>query len=262
MERKQQVRRTPLEQESNALAVRQRQAGHELATRQKEVRAALRQGYLQESHRIRLDRAAHKPKGLAAFLGRITGVELVTKKIYRYRDKTRHDALLAQKRELADRQKNEVEVLTRRQELETLTVQRRIQVLELVEKRELRSLEMALVKERRVKERDRTSREPSPEPRMDVFNKAAKKPIDLMAEFERAAGSGEAEGESSGGSARDPAPEAEITIQRRRRTKDRSPEVERPARTKGYDRDTDNNGPSDDDPAPRRRRDRDFDRGR
>jgi hypothetical protein len=28
--------------------------------------------YLQESRRIRLDRAAHRPQGLAAFIGRIT----------------------------------------------------------------------------------------------------------------------------------------------------------------------------------------------
>ena len=262
LQRKQQHRRAPLEQESKALAVRQRQAGHELATRQKERRAALRQAYLQESKLIRLDRAAHRPRGLAAFLGRITGVELITKKIQQYRDKTRYAAFDAQKRELADQQQREISALARRQELQTQTMQRRLRALELVEQRELRSMETALLKERRIEERVRTSREPSREPHMDAFNKAAKKPIDLTAEFERATQSGGDEGGSSGESAQDPAPESEVTIHRRRRTRDRSQEVERSSRTKEPDRDTDNDGPSDDDPAPRRRRDRDLDRGR
>ena len=77
-------------------------------------RAEFRQGYLQESQRIRLDRAAHRPKGLAAFIGRITGVELITKKIQQYRDKTRYEAFLAQKKELAERQQRETAALERR----------------------------------------------------------------------------------------------------------------------------------------------------
>ena len=101
---------------------------------------AFRQGYLQESRRIRLDRAAHRPTGLAAFIGRITGVELITKKIHEYRDATRYKLFLAQKKELAERQQREAAALDRRQELEALTMQRRLRALEQVEKRELRSL--------------------------------------------------------------------------------------------------------------------------
>src|SRR5665213_2325744 len=222
LQRKQQDRRAPLEQESKALAARQQQAGHEVATRQKENRAALRQGYLQESSRIRQDRAAHRPKGLAAFLGRITGVELITKKIHQYRDKTRYDAFVEEKRELTERQQRETSALTRQQQLQTLTAQRRLRALELVEQRELRSLETALLKERRIEERKRTGREPSPvEPsraHIDLFNEAAKKPIDLTAEFGQAAGSGEAEGGASGKTTKDPAPESDVKIARRRRT--------------------------------------------
>src|ERR1700686_2926093 len=220
LQRKQEDRRAPRGEESKALADRQRRAGQELATRQKDARSGLRQGYLQETKRIRLDRAAHRPQGLAAFIGRITGVELITKKIKQYRDKTRYDAFLAQKRELTERQQLETSALARRLELETLTMQRRIRALELVEQRELRSLETALLKERRVEERKRTGREPSPvEPsraHMDLFNEAAKKPIDLTAEFGEAAGSGEAEGGASGETTKDPAPESDVKIARRR----------------------------------------------
>jgi len=265
LQRKQQDRRAPLEQDSKALSVRQQRAGHELATRQKESRAALRQGYLHETKRIRLDRSAHRPQGLAAFIGRITGVELITKKIQQYRDKTRYDAFLAQKRELTERQQRETSALARQQELQTLTTQRRLRALELVEQRELRSLETALLKERRVEERKRTGREPMPiEPsraHLDLFNEAAKKPIDLTAEFGQAAGSGEAEGGASGETTQEPAPESEIKIARRRRTRDRSQDVERSAGSKRTDPDPDDD-PSPESPTPRRRKDRDFDRGR
>jgi hypothetical protein len=266
LQHKQQDRRLPLTQEGKALAERQRQTRHVLSGQQMQSRAALRQGYLQESRRIRIDRLAHKPKGLAAFLGCITGVELITQKIQQYRDKTRYDAFAAKKRELTDRQQRETSALTKQQELQTLTAHRRLRALELIEQRELRSLETALLKERRVEERERTSRQPAPmEPsraHTDLFNEAAKKPIDLTAEFAGAAGTGEAEGGASGETTQDPAPEAEVTIQRRRRTRDRSQDPERSPKANPSDRDTDNNGPSGDDPAPPRRRNRDPDRGR
>jgi hypothetical protein len=293
---KQQPRRLTVEHEAKGLADRQRQVRQEFSERQKQERMAFRQGYLQESRSIRRDRAAHRPTGLAAFIGRITGVELITKKLYEYRDATRYKLFLAQKKELADRQQREAAALDRRQQLETLTMRRRLHALDRVEKREMRSLETTLTKERRIEDRERTGRTPPPpepvptytddanepvkepidlpavferasaEPaptHVDEFNRAAKKPIDLMAEFERASGSGDGEGSASGDSAQDPAPEAEIKVQRRSRTRDRTPDAERTTRSGRGERDKDNDGPSGDDPAPtRRRRDRDLDRGR
>src|SRR6185437_7715466 len=117
LRRRQQPRRRDVEQQANGLADRQRQARQEFSGRQKQERMAFRQRYLQESRRIKLDRAAHRPQGLAAFIGRITGVELITKKIHQYRDATRYRLFLAQKRELADRQQRDAATLERRQEL-------------------------------------------------------------------------------------------------------------------------------------------------
>jgi hypothetical protein len=91
------------------------------------------------------------------------------------------------------------------------------------------------LKERRVEERERTERHPQPESirsHPDEFNKAAKKPIYLTAEFERASGSAGDDGEAAGGAVQEPAPEAEVTIQRRKRTKDRSPAIDRSANKK------------------------------
>lgn len=262
LQRKQQPRRQAVEQEAKALAERQRHARQEFLARQWGERAALRQSHLQENRRIRIERAANKPRGLAAFLGRVSGVELITKAIHRYRDAVRHREFLARKQELAERQKREAQALGRRQQLETLTMQRRVKALELVEQRERKSLETKLLKDRRVEERGRTERAPLAsakvsEPHKDVFNKAAEKPIDLTAEFDKASGSGSADGKSAGDSSETPAPESEIKVQRRKRTRERSEEPERSTRRAERDRD----GPSPDD-TPRRRRDRDFGRDR
>lgn len=292
LQRKQQPRRQSVELEAKGLNGRQRQARQEFSAQQKQERMAFRQGYLRESRSIRSDRAAHRPTGLAAFIGRITGVELITKKIHQYRDASRYKLFLAQKAELTERQQRDEKAFDRRQALERATIERRLHALDRLEKRELRSLETSLLKERRIEDRERTGREPPPpEPvpaRKEEFNKAAEKPfdlsaeferasaepapthvgefnraakapIDLTAEFERASGSDGGESTASGDSAQDPAPEAEIKIQRRHRSRDRTPDAERSTRSASPD-----SRPSGDDEAPtrRRRRDRDLDRGR
>ncbi|MET4072602.1 hypothetical protein ABID58_007431 [Bradyrhizobium sp. S3.2.6] len=142
-----------------------------------------RHRFLQESRRIKIERAVNRPKGLAEFLGRITGVALITQKVQQFRDAARYRAFLAQNKDLAERQQRERGAFERKLALETLTMQRRLRALELVEQRERQSLEISLLKERRVEERERTERKPQPEQtRMhpDEFNKAAKKPIDLI----------------------------------------------------------------------------------
>jgi hypothetical protein len=80
---------------------------------------------------------------------------------------------------LTDRQQHEAQALELRQAPETLTMQRRLRALELVEHRQLRSLENALLKERRIEDRERLGWQPSPvelsgEAHIDVFNKAVK----------------------------------------------------------------------------------------
>ena len=298
LQRRQQPRRVAVEQEAKGLAERQRLARQEFSERQKQERHTFRQGYLQESRRIKAHRAAHRPTGLAAFIGRITGVELITKKIHQYRDATRYKLFLAQKTELAARQQRDVAAFERRHELERAAMQRRVHALEQVEKRELRSLESTFLKERRIEDRERTGRAPpAPEPtpaRKEEFNKAAEKPfdltaafkeacteaapaepapdpadafkraaeppIDLTAAFEKASGSGEGDGDASGDAAQNPAPEAEIKIERRRRrTRDRAPDAERSTRSRRRDRDGESDSPPSDDTEPTRRRRRDRD---
>jgi len=156
----------------------------------------------------------------------------------------------------------------------------------------MRSLESTLARERRIEDRERTGRASPPQPVLmpnktpemsismtaefekasaepasshaDEFNMAAKAPIDLTPEFERASGAGSGEGEASGSSAQDASPEAKIEIQRRRSARDRTPDAERPTRKTRSNRNQESEGSPSDDPASTggRRRNRDLDRGR
>jgi hypothetical protein len=163
---------------------------------------------------------------------------------------------------LTDRQQREAREFARWQSLERLAMERRLKALELVEQRERKSLEVALLKERRIEDRERQEGSRAPqEPsrtRSDEFNEAATKQPERVKEAERGEQSDESSGESAAGSVQEVAPEAEITIQRRKRTRERE-EPERSERNR-RDREHDSDDPSPDNP-PRRRRDRDFDRG-
>lgn len=148
-------RRAGAERDAAALKVRQGRERAELSQRQAQERSALRTAYLDEMKRRRLERARHAPKGLAAFLGRITGVALITKKIHQYRDRKRFETFLADRQRLKDRQGRERMALRHAQELHAADLMRKLRALDQVEQRERRSLETALLKARRIAERRR-----------------------------------------------------------------------------------------------------------
>jgi hypothetical protein len=84
---------------------------------------------------------------------------------------------------------------------ETAAFERKM-ALELVEQSEFQSSEVSLLKERRAHERERTEGQRQTEPALshpDEFNRAAKEPIDLTAEFDRASRSTGDAGEATGG---------------------------------------------------------------
>jgi hypothetical protein len=260
--RKQQPRRQGVQRDGKALSERQRQTRQVFSAGQWGERAALRQSYLLEGRRIKTERAAHRPTGLAAFLGRITGVELITKKVQQYRDRTRYAAHVTHVRDLKERQQREAREFERRQALERLAMERRLKALELVEQRERKSLEIALLKERRIAERERQEGSRAPQQgarsRSDEFNEAATKQPERSKEAER--GKDTEAGDASGSAGQRVAPEAEITIQRRKRTRERDEELDRTAGPRETHHEHEND-PSPDN-HPRRKRDRDFDRER
>ena len=148
-------RRQEAEKNAADLKARQGRERQALLQEQKRERSELRTAYLDEMKRRRMERAGHAPKGLAAFLGRITGVALVTKKLHQYRDRKRFEAFLADRQRLKDRQGQERLVLRRSQRLEAADVTRKLRALDQIEQRERRTLETTQLKQRRIDERRR-----------------------------------------------------------------------------------------------------------
>lgn len=289
-------RRAKLEGQAAHLRERQRDARARLAQDQKAARQQRKGDYLAQRAHVRAERAQHAPKGLAAFLGRITGVALITKKIHRFRDHRRFEAYLADKQQLAGRQRDERELLARRHELQGAYMERKVRALDQVEKRERKGLEQARTKGRRQRINERHEHMPAftlelkPSGRKPKIEKAknrfisplaqelreaaleekASRKIKLAEEFARAAR--EEEGDSGGGSSSGapiPAPEPKIERQGRQKG-DLSHEFNAAAFNPddpddgddGVRPEQDDKGPDDDTPKPRRTRKRDLDRER
>lgn len=200
----------------------QRQNQHkdrvDLARNQRAGRDALRGAHLAETRRIREQRERSKPTGLASFLGRVTGIELLRKGLHNYQDRKRLKAFMVARDNLKLDQAQERLDLARRQEMQTLDMRRKLRALERVEKRELRSLEESMRREIRIQERggreqmpsltialpqDKKRERPQANTIPERFGAAASgkgKEVELFKDFDRASGADETGGESQGGS--------------------------------------------------------------
>jgi hypothetical protein len=136
-------RRRAVEDEATTLSRAQGLERSALAAAQLAARRALRAGYLADARRIRAHRAHNRPTGLAAFLGKVTGVALITKKYQRYQDGRRFAAYAARKDRLTAAQRDESGLLLRRHELEGADVHRRLRGLAAIERKERESLALA-----------------------------------------------------------------------------------------------------------------------
>jgi hypothetical protein len=292
-------RREKLEQQVAVLKAQQsdeRQAG---LAEQKQQRLVLKSAYRAEMRQRRIVRNRNKPRGLAAFLGRITGVELITRKVYKYRDRKRFEAFLEAKQQLKDRQAQEGRELQRRQEMQALDLQRKVRALAQIEQRELKSLETALRREQRMMQRARYEHMPAlnltltprgrravPHKAMQRYTselvrelrqeaqarfKAEQKEIKLSEDFAEAAGTGESGSQIAGGSGKVPETTKEGRVRRSRRRKqiNLSKDFEKAAKREHASGDS--GRATSDGPKlaserkvrrSRRRRDRDLDRGR
>lgn len=138
-----------------ALALKEEQAGY-VSKLEKEYKTQLhriRSRYLAATRVVKWSRLRNQPTGLAAFLGKISGVNLMRKKFQDYQDKQRLKIYHRQKSEIQSsysRQKREVQQLHR---VQSMDIQRRKRALEVIDQREFRSLETIFLKEHREKHR-------------------------------------------------------------------------------------------------------------
>lgn len=262
---KREKRRAVLERETGALNEKQTQARKALDARQRTARDQLRWSYRLETKQRQMRRAARRPTGLAAFLGRVTGIALITKKLHRYQDKKCFEAFRLDKARLTMQQRAERQGLMRRQELQSLDLQRQARALDQIEQRERRSLETRLRKQVRVEQRlkAKSARTQEPKPILELKppgrkatpHKAMKrytsalaqelrqageaetvkaKEVRLAEEFGRVSGQGRGEGERGESGGRSPiAQEVRKAATKHRRAVDLSSEF---ARASGEER--------------------------
>lgn len=153
LKRVQAERRKGVEKERATMLDRQKDERQDLDLRQTVERRGLKSAYRADAKRIRLERERSKPKGLAAFLGRVTGVRLVINKIHKWQDRKRYEAFLNRKQGLADQHRDQRSELDRGHECQALDMGRRVDALDQIERRELRSLETSELRQRRVRSR-------------------------------------------------------------------------------------------------------------
>jgi hypothetical protein len=146
-------RRQKVEAAQAAMLSRHRDERAALARDQLAARQALKARYLAEVRRVKAAREAAKPTGLAAFLGRVTGVSFVIAKIHKHRDAQRHAAFLVEKAALAERQEQARRVLAHGHALQAMDAAREVRALAQIEARELKSYEVAQRREERVRQR-------------------------------------------------------------------------------------------------------------
>jgi hypothetical protein len=133
----QQARRDALVQERASLETRQRDVVSRQAARQRAARDELRHQYLEARKAIERQRIENRPTGLAAFLGRITGVEKLRALLHKREDAKRlasHSAALAQ---LKAAQAQERRALALQQKAEAGDFDRREKALKRVDRREI-----------------------------------------------------------------------------------------------------------------------------
>lgn len=118
-----------------------------LEHRQLDERSANRSAFLDEMKRVRVEREANKPEGLAGFLSKVTGVELIRKKLHQHQDKQRHEKFQLEKTQVHERQHEQKEEQRQLQETKAYELARQEQNLKDRETRELQSLEKAFKQE-------------------------------------------------------------------------------------------------------------------
>ncbi len=137
-------------------------------------RCAHRSAFLEKRREIKAQREAAKPTGLAAFLGRVTGVALVKKKIHKHRDHKQYLEHIEARQEIISRQLHQSEELRLSHQMRALDAKRKERDLAYREAQELRSLEIHLEKQARLLARGiEPAHTPAPQLELSPFGRRA-----------------------------------------------------------------------------------------
>jgi len=163
LERMQADRRQNAEQARDALSQRHRAERQTMTDRHVHQRQTLRAKARDDLLTSQRERAARAPKGLAAFLGRVTGEDLIRRKIHQAQHRRRLVEYREAREHLSLRQKQEIADLKQVHDMQTLDTGRHLRNLAKIETRERRSLVASLTRRSRERAPERIQ---TPAPRL------------------------------------------------------------------------------------------------
>lgn len=121
----------------------------------KRERMKLKAQHLARTKQVRDKRTKAKVTGLAAFLGRITGMDKVVNQVRQHRDRARYKKFEQAQLQLKARQGHDMANLRERHRMQFLDLKRQVRAVDKVEKREKQSRERRSLKEARTRDRAR-----------------------------------------------------------------------------------------------------------
>lgn len=184
-------RRVAVERERARLDGEQRDSRLEQQRAHKAERDDQRRGHRQEVKDVRAARDRNRPTGLAAFLGRITGVDLVRRAIHRHQDRQRHKAYREERGEVKARQERDARALEVRLKIQAQEVARKEAALAKVDKRELAAFMRDQRTDQRIRDRGGEDVMPSLEHLVAVEEAVeVRREVDLIAAFGKAKSKG------------------------------------------------------------------------
>ncbi|MEW5704412.1 MAG: relaxase/mobilization nuclease domain-containing protein [Pseudomonadota bacterium] len=137
------------------MKTRQLDQKRKLEAFQQKRRMALKVRYMKEVKRVKTQREKTKATGLAAFLGRVTGIDKVIRKVRRVRDRIRFEKYKTQVQTLEKKQAQQLSILRERHRMQLLDIRRQVRAVNKVEKREAKSRKTTKLRELRLEQRAR-----------------------------------------------------------------------------------------------------------
>ncbi len=182
----QQERRSSFEKQYAGLKQKQHSLRQKQLSTHKAERDQLRSSNLAAMRFIRQARHKNRPTGLAAFLGKISGVSLIRKKIHQAQDTRKTKEYLSQRTEIKTKQAQEQKLLGLRLKYQSQEIERKIKSLEKVDKRELATLARDQKKAQRIRDRGNNGCMPSLADIAGLSNNNANETFNLPTAFEQA----------------------------------------------------------------------------
>ena len=154
-------RRQKLEQQYKELNGKQQKQRDRQQREHRQMRDSQRATYFAAKAQIKDKRTQYRPTGLAAFLGRISGVDAARRAIQRFQDRQRLKAQIEARQQLTREQEWQRRELQKQQALQAAELARQERALSQIDKKELYALEQTLIAEQRIAARGGSGKIPA-----------------------------------------------------------------------------------------------------